>query len=119
MLGMRARSRTPKEVKAMMFSSGESWAWWQMLLMWIGMIVFWALVIWGIWALVTAATRRPDNGRGDPSARQILDQRLARGEIDIEEYRRRREAIQPGSERTPVEAGANGRSTPSIPGPRN
>ena len=73
----------------------NGWAWWQMLLMWIGMIAFWALVICGIWALVMAATRRPDQDRGDRSARHILDQRLAHGEIDIDEYRRRRDVIEP------------------------
>lgn len=29
----------------------------------------------------------------DPSARELLDRRLARGEIDVEEYERRRDAM--------------------------
>jgi putative membrane protein len=89
----------------MMFWNGDSWAWWQMLLMWMGMLAFWALVIWGVWALVIGATRRPEEHQADHSARQILDERLARGEIDTEEYRRRRDAIEPSADRTPVEVG--------------
>ena len=89
----------------MMMWNGGGWAWWQVLLMWIGMIAFWALVIWAIWALVVAATRRPDEHRADRSARQILDERLARGDIDTEEYRRRRDAIEPSGQQTPVEVG--------------
>jgi putative membrane protein len=74
---------------AMMFWYGGHWAFWQASLMWVGMIVFWALLIWAVYALITAATRkapRDDGGGGD--ARRILDQRLARGEIDETEYRR-------------------------------
>ena len=89
----------------MMMWNGGGWAWWQVLLMWIGMIAFWALVIWAIWALVVAATRRPEDERRHHSALQILDERLARGEIDTEEYRRRREAIEPSGQQTPVEVG--------------
>ena len=89
----------------MMMWNGGSWAWWQMLLMWIGMLAFWALVIWGIWALVVNATWRPEDERRHHSARQILDERLARGEIDTEEYRRRREVIEPSGQQTPVEVG--------------
>ena len=81
----------------MMFWS-NSWAWWQAGLMWLAMIVFWALLIWLIFILVTGAVGRPKQPgggeqRGD-DARRILDERLARGEIDIEEYRRLRNVIE-------------------------
>lgn len=61
---------------------------------WIWMLVFWAVVIGGI---VWAATRLSPGSR-DPShasggARQILDERFARGEIDAEEYRELRDAL--------------------------
>ena len=81
----------------MIWNSG--WAWWQAGLMWLGMIAFWALLIWLIYALVTGAigrSRPPERGeerRGD-DARRILDERLARGEIDFEEYERLREVIE-------------------------
>ena len=66
--------------------------------MWLAMIAFWALLIWLIYALVTGVIRRGrqperDEERGD-DARRILDQRLARGDIDLEEYQRLRDVIE-------------------------
>jgi putative membrane protein len=73
------------------------------LLMGFGMLVFWALVVAGIVWLVHSATGkrnasgavRPDEPAGQPqlSARDILDVRYARGEIDDEEYRTRRDTL--------------------------
>lgn len=61
--------------------------WWH----WLGMASFWALVllvaIWATGRVVPAA------GGAQPSARSILDVRLARGEIDIGEYRRLRREL--------------------------
>jgi putative membrane protein len=77
----------------------SSWAWWPAGLMWVAMIAFWAQLIWLIYALVTGAIgwgRQPEDGeerRGD-DARRILDERLARGEIDSEEYQRLRDVIE-------------------------
>jgi putative membrane protein len=67
--------------------------------MWLAMIAFWVLLIWLIYALVTGAVgrgRQPERGeeRRDGDARRILDERLARGEIDVEEYQRLRDAIE-------------------------
>ena len=76
----------------MMFWYGGHWAWWQGGLMWLGMIVFWGLLIWAAYALITNLTRKPGGVSGDDPVR-ILDQRLARGEIDAEEYRRLRDLI--------------------------
>ena len=81
----------------MMFWYGGGWAWWQAGLMWLAMIAFWALLIWAVYALVTGISRRPGEpeGRGGPDggARRILDERLARGEIDAEEYQRLRDLL--------------------------
>ncbi len=81
----------------MMFWYGGHWAFWQAGLMWAGMIVFWGVLIWGIYALISSANRRPggreQGGTEHGDARRILDERLARGEIDAEEYRRLREMI--------------------------
>lgn len=56
---------------------------------WIWMIVFWVIVIGLIvWAVGQLAPRGPERGRGE--ARDVLDLRYARGEVDDEEYRRRR-----------------------------
>ena len=87
-----------REEMVVMMSWNSGWAWWQAGLMWLAMIAFVALVIWLVYALVTGAlgrTQQPEPGqeqRGD-DARRILDERLARGEIDIEEYRRLRDVI--------------------------
>lgn len=55
--------------------------WWH----WLGMASFWAVVVLvAIWA---AGRIVPAAGAVQPSARSILDGRLARGEIDIGEYR--------------------------------
>ena len=70
----------------------------------LGMVVFWALVIVGIVLAVRwAAGPRSSNAGAPPQlppqdadgsdAQRILDQRYARGEIDEQEYRRRREVL--------------------------
>lgn len=66
----------------MMFGYGGSWPFWEVGLMWLGMIVILGLLVWGIYALVTSQPRKQSS---DPAAR-ILDERLARGEIDAAEY---------------------------------
>ena len=81
----------------MFWDSG--WAWWQAGLMWLAMIAFWVLLVWLIYALVTGVIgrgRQPERGeeRRNSDARRILDERLARGEIDIEEYQRLRNVIE-------------------------
>jgi putative membrane protein len=95
----------------MMFWYGNAgWAFWQVALMWAGMIAFWGLLIWAVYALVTGAARRPGPGPsgGEPGggARRILDERLARGEIDTEEYRRLREVLASGEGRSPAGTGS-------------
>ncbi len=97
----------------MMFWDGGGWAWWQAGLMWLLMIAFWALLIWVIYALITGATRRgrePERGEQQQpgSARRILDERLARGEIDADEYRRLREILDGGAGRSPTGTGSGG-----------
>jgi putative membrane protein len=95
----------------MMFWYGAGWAWWQAGLMWLAMIAFWALLIWAIYALVTGITRRPgqppaDEQRRPGDARQILDERLARGEIDAEEYQRLRGLLDDGTGRSTAGSGS-------------
>lgn len=61
---------------------------------WIGMGLFWlvliALVVWAITALLPRGGSA--TGRGE-SAEEILDRRFALGEIDAEQYRRSREEL--------------------------
>jgi putative membrane protein len=81
----------------MMFGYGGHWPFWEAGLMWAGMIVFWGLLIWGVYALIRSANRRPPSSASGGEARHILDERLARGEIDPGEYDRLRDLISSGS----------------------
>lgn len=87
----------------MMFWYGGHWAVWQASLMWAGTLVFLGLVIWAVYALATASTRRPsarDDSRS--SGREILDRRLARGDINEAEYLRLRDLISSSDQREPA-----------------
>jgi putative membrane protein len=61
--------------------------------MWAFMAAFWGLLIWAAYALITRITRRPGAGPAGDDARRILDGRLARGEIDADEYHRLRDTV--------------------------
>jgi putative membrane protein len=66
--------------------------------MWVWMLGWSALLIAGLVALVWVIVRLARGGGQSPasgsgSARSILDERYARGEIDDEEYRKRRETL--------------------------
>ena len=67
--------------------------WW--LVMTLGMLAFWGAVIAVVvWTLRSGASSGPGSAPpSDPSAREILDRRLADGTIDIEEYERRRDLV--------------------------
>jgi len=87
---------------------GGGYGWW--ILMTIMMVVFWGGLIWFAVTLV----RRPNNtshtaGPGmvaspqtnnatRKTARDILDTRLARGEIELDDYRQRLQALEPPKE---------------------
>ena len=58
----------------------------------IGMVAFWALLIWGGFYLATRAT--PLGAPGTSSALDILEQRFARGEIDRDELEAMRRTLQ-------------------------
>jgi putative membrane protein len=92
-----------------MFGYGGGWPAWGIALMWIGMLAFLAFLIWAAYALISSTTRRagPDPDRQPGSAARILDDRLARGEIDAEEYQRLRDLI--GSDRSENPSGTGGR----------
>ena len=69
--------------------------WWH----WLSMAAFWsAVVLAALWAttrLFPAATPK------DP-ARQILDERLARGELEVDEYRRLRQELGTSGQGSPT-----------------
>jgi putative membrane protein len=69
------------------WDGGWMWLWGSlMMLTWVVII---AAAVW----LVVRASRRNGDTDDTAEARRILDERLARGEITIEEYRDRREAM--------------------------
>ncbi|MGN6257158.1 MAG: SHOCT domain-containing protein [Solirubrobacterales bacterium] len=70
---------------------GAGW-WIAMVLM---MIVFWALVIVGaVWLVRSLAGGHHTIRHRDPA--EVLDHRLASGEISVEEYRERRDLLGKG-----------------------
>ena len=84
----------------MMVWFGSHWAFWQSGLMSIAILAFWLLVAWVIYAFVIAGPPRARSREDGADARRILDQRLARGEIDAGEYRRLRDLIDSGGHHT-------------------
>ncbi len=82
--------------------------WW---VMGFGMLVFWGVVVGAIVLLVRWATgnhqgqgapptpppaQSPPAVAPPPDSHRVLDERFARGEIDEEEYRRRRDILRGG-----------------------
>ncbi|WP_460072883.1 SHOCT domain-containing protein [Streptomyces sp. YKOK-I1] len=73
----------------------SGWGWFAMS---AGMILFWALII-TVALLVFRTLNRPQERTHTPtapSAEDILRERLARGEIDEDDYRRRLNALHAG-----------------------
>jgi putative membrane protein len=64
------------------------WSGWAWLAMSISMMAFWGLVIFGV---VSAIRHIGTSEPSDPE--RILRQRFARGEIDVDEYERRRDLL--------------------------
>ncbi|MFE2560940.1 MULTISPECIES: SHOCT domain-containing protein [Streptomyces] len=80
----------------MMFWYGDGMNGWGWFAMSAGMLLFWGLLITVAVMLLRTLGRageRPVGSRPATSAEQILGERLARGEIDEEEYRRRLAAL--------------------------
>ena len=73
----------------------SGWGWFAMS---AGMILFWALIITVAVLLFRALNRPHENTHSPamPSAEDILRERLARGEIDEDEYRRRLNTLHAG-----------------------
>lgn len=59
--------------------------------MWLFWIVLIVLVVWAVRGLGNGGAATPPR---DASARELLDARFARGEIDEAEYRRRRAMLE-------------------------
>ena len=57
---------------------------------WLAMVSWWVLLAAGIGWLARAASLRPDPRR---SARQVLDERFAAGELSVADYEERRSVL--------------------------
>jgi len=85
----------------MMFWYGDHWAAWQVAFMGVVMIAVIGLLVLAFYTLIKSSNRAPDHEERGDDARRTLDQRLAKGEIDPDEYRRLCDLIA-GKERTSV-----------------
>jgi putative membrane protein len=83
------------------YGGGNHWGLW--VLMIVAMVIFWGALAWIIVTLVrhrgtphASMPPAPGSGSSPPSsdALRILHERLARGDIDVDEYTRRRSLIE-------------------------
>lgn len=77
------------------YDGGPGWAGWVVMV--VMLLVFWALLIFGglvVYRSVHGDGHRSAAARDD--AERLLDERLARGEIDPEDYERRRALLRAG-----------------------
>jgi len=82
-----------------MYDYGDHMGGWGYGLMTASMLLFWALLIIGIVALVRYVGHTGRQNAALPSRltpEQVLAERLARGEIDTDEYRERLETLRSG-----------------------
>lgn len=85
-----------------MWYDGNGWGWGAWLVMALMMVAFWGLLIVGLVALVRYVGGPRDGAHVKPAgpapgpdrAQDVLAERFARGEIDEDEYRRRRAVLQ-------------------------
>jgi putative membrane protein len=59
----------------------------------LGMVLFWGLIIVAVVLLARAFYQSPGRGGAAKSAREILDERYARGEIGRDEYEEQRRTL--------------------------
>ena len=76
----------------MWWNDGMGWGGW--IMMTLAMVIFWALLIFGVAAVFRGISeQRPARPGAERDAQQILDERYARGEIDEAEYHARQEVL--------------------------
>lgn len=67
------------------------WGWW--VVSSIGMVAFWALVIYGVFWLTRSAGGQTPRREPPEPPEEVLKRRLAAGEISVEEYEQARQAM--------------------------
>jgi putative membrane protein len=76
--------------------TGVGWGWW--LVAAIVDVVLWLVIIYGAVSLIRAIRTRNrlprDAEAARPAPRDVLDHRLARGELTVDEYERRRRLLE-------------------------
>ena len=79
----------------MWYGDDPGWGGW--LLMTFGMIAFWTLIVVAVVAVVAVVRGLRDDGSqrrpAEVDPRRLLDERFARGEIDPDDYRTRRDLL--------------------------
>lgn len=75
---------------------GNGMGGWGYTLMTVSMLLFWALVIYAVVALVRYLGRQDRPVATRPAAEQVLAERFAHGQIDEQEYRERLDALRDG-----------------------
>lgn len=77
------------------YDGGPGWAGW--MVMTVMMLAFWALLVFGGVVVYRLLRDRDDRTRGERNdSERLLDERFARGEIDADEYRQRRDLLRSG-----------------------
>jgi putative membrane protein len=85
----------------MFYMHNLGWGWW--LVMSLGMVAFWALVIYGVvWLLRGVGAQRPQQPPAE-RPQEILKRRVAQGEISIEEYEQLSATVEQPSHAQPRE----------------
>jgi putative membrane protein len=77
----------------MVAGMGWTWLWWLLILIGVVAVVVGLLRAGGLGGRGGRDDRASSSGPPVSTARQILDERFARGEIDEEEYRARRREL--------------------------
>ena len=80
-----------------MWSYGDGPGWFGWVLMSLGILAFWAVLVFGALALYWNVRR--DRAGSRPAGEEpmrLLEERFARGEIDAEEFTRRRDLLRSG-----------------------
>jgi putative membrane protein len=68
--------------------------WWMWVLMILGILGFWVLVALVVRSVIQAEPSAPASSRvSEPDPLRVLDERLARGEIDTQEYQHTRNVL--------------------------